>query len=212
MKTAVNDDTTALDFSPTDLKMNFVRSSWCVSKKLTRFLFCHRWTAWPTGIRTSWGSWQPCKLSPAQHSNRPWRIWRIPTGNTRYKSSTCGFGEGYFVVRSSRTKEYIDWRSWRNKKGVGFVHGSFGSEILRETICNTGPLPFKNLLGFEGSWWHLYSSQAQAKELDPWWFQQHCEQRGVDRHREQNRNNQHLKELVNFNRYDWFKNSRSKFF
>ena len=78
--------------------------------------------------------------------------------------------------------------------------GSFGSEILRETICNTGPLPFKNLLGFEGSW--LYSSQAQAKELDPWWFQQHCEQRGVDRHREQNRNNQHLKELVNFNRFD----------
>lgn len=47
-----------------------------------------------------------------------------------------------------------------------------------------------------------FALQAQAKELDPRWFHQHCEQRGVDRHREQNRSNQHLKELVNFNRFD----------
>ena len=114
-----------LIFPPTDLKMNFVKVLLCVfPKKLTRFLFCHRWTAWPTGIRTSWGSWQPCKLSPAQHSNRPWRIWRIPTRNARCKSSIFGDWMGLVKVvsLSSTTEEYINWRGWRNKKGVGLVH------------------------------------------------------------------------------------------
>ena len=120
-------DTRTLDFSAKRQiwRWIFVRSSWCVSKKLTRFLFCHRWTAWPIGIRTSWGSWQPCKLSPAQHSNRPWRIWRIPTRNARCKSSIFGDWMGLVKVvsLSSTTKEYINWRGWRNKKkGVGLVH------------------------------------------------------------------------------------------
>lgn len=94
-----------------------------------------------------------------------------------------GIGKGGFVVKYNQRVHQLE-RLEKQKKRCGPCALSFRWEIWTETICKTGPLPFKlkqkNLIHEDST--SIASSVA--------WIDQG------------NRNNQHLKELVNFNRFD----------